>query len=496
MVRVVRAHPKISVKLFKMISRSTVEGVSAVSARYKGKNASIDLTPYLAPGSEVRTTKSVRAAAGGFTITLPDVAYEGDSIYGLIEPMDMVEIRMWSGVGPAPSTLPIRMRGFVSSVRRSQAISNGTPQRQITISGMDYGKIWQMYQVVYLQAYSESSPLLTTYALSELFGAGIVNAMTAANLIKLALNKILNPYLSGFMSSNTPMPRTLLDTGISVTQGMANLSQQDIQGSIYDFLRFHGDVGVWNELFTRDTESGVEVVYRANPALAITDYPRAADRKIFSDAADPEFFDVAASSIQSMNLGRSDSDVVNFFWVNNSRFDLLDEMQRKLAAIPASDSSVSLKGYQNADPALYGTRPMYHDSQLGATGLFNLGPALTVAQQSSRANRQTDWLGLRRRQLVALNKDNALLESGSITLNGGLVDGSGALLQAGQHIRVSQGSMRKWDAYVVSVDDVFKPFVSYSTQLNVERGTGFARRIAMGSGKQAPWLAEKASGGE
>ena len=138
MTSVRSATPRLSVILYKTIGRESIDGQRAVSVRYKGKSERIDLTPFLDDGSVVRTTKDIREPAGAFSITLFDkpqtalaplsVSEEGmalhlESIYGLIEPMDMVEIRMWNGLGTAPSPYPIVMRGFVSSVRRSERSS-------------------------------------------------------------------------------------------------------------------------------------------------------------------------------------------------------------------------------------------------------------------------------------------------------------------------------------------------------------------------------------
>jgi hypothetical protein len=174
MPQLINARPQISVKLFKTISRKTIDGKSSVSERYAGKTESIDLEPFMGDGSVVRTSKSVREPAGGFSITFADKAQNAvgslETVYGLVEPMDVVEIRMWGGVGARPAKLPIVMRGFVSSVRRTQSMGDdGRPYRSVELSGQDYGKIWQTYQVIHLAAYNAGKPLLTTYVLFELY---------------------------------------------------------------------------------------------------------------------------------------------------------------------------------------------------------------------------------------------------------------------------------------------------------------------------------------
>lgn len=505
MPRLADATPRISVHLYKTISRETVDGQRAVSARYKGKDAYIDLTPMLGEGSAVRTSKSVREPAGAFSITFADkplatgpggtvipVGASLESIYGLVEPMDVVEIRMWGGLGRKPSVLPIKMRGFVSDVQRSQAMGeDGKPIRQVVVTGHDYGKIWQMMQIVFLAAYSESKSLLTTYALNELFGFGVVNTMSAPEFIRRAVEKIINPQIAGFMPENSPMPKKL-ETGdsISVKNGMVNLSLQDRQESIYDMMRFHGDVGTWNELYTEDREDGVHVVYRAIPALLLS--PQDGSRKIMEDAPDPVYVGIHDSEITSLTVGRTDSTVANFFWVNNSRFDLIDEMQRKLAAIPADDGKVSLREYANATPKYYGTRPMNAETQQGDSGITNMTSGLPASEQTSRSTKQEAWIDKRRRQMLEMNKDNVVYERGSARIKGGPMRPDGKeCMKAGDYAEFLMGNMTS-EAYVVQIDDEFLPFQSYTTTLTFERGTGFAERAGLDSGRQSPWLAEQA----
>ena len=188
--------PRLSVRLYKNISRRTIDGQSSVSTRYENKDPFIDLTPFLGDGSSVTTQKSVRDPAGAFSITFTDSAHSSltaasqmgsafslESIYGLVEPMDVVEIRMWGGLGDVPAVLPIKMRGFVSKIDRTMAMGdNGAPVRNVVVSGQDYGKIWQTFQIVYLAAYAEGLAMLTAFNLWELFGVEAQNTMRSADL--------------------------------------------------------------------------------------------------------------------------------------------------------------------------------------------------------------------------------------------------------------------------------------------------------------------------
>src|SRR5690606_5047312 len=140
---------------------------------------------YLGDQGSVRVVKSVREPAGGFTVTFPDQHDQegGDTVYGLVEPMDLIEIRMAADAfkhprpsrdSVAPRTYPIMMRGFVSSVSRVQSMGgDGKPQRAVTISGQDYGKIWQIVQVFlmpHIPPDDGGASLLTSFPFFALYG--------------------------------------------------------------------------------------------------------------------------------------------------------------------------------------------------------------------------------------------------------------------------------------------------------------------------------------
>lgn len=508
MPSLIDASPAISVRLYKAISRKTVDGQSAVSARYQGKEEFIDLTPFLADGSAVRTSRSVREPAGAFSISFADRPQNSatgafaslsatalESIYGLVEPMDMVEIRMWSGVGTRPAKLPIKMRGFVTEVQRSQTMGqDGRPQRQVVISGQDYGKIWQMYQVIYLQAYSEGTPLLTTYKLAELFGFKAENVMKAGEFVQQTIDKVINPFLQKFMPENLPegsMPKQI-KTDIKVKYGMVNLSMHEMQGGVYEFLKFHGDVGIWNELYIEDREDGVYAVYRPTPALKITQKEGEKDRKIQDDAPDPVIVDIPDRWIRSISSARTDAVVFNFFWVRNARFDLIDDQTRKLMSISAQNETVSLKDYPNAAQKYYGTRPLYAETQQGGDGITNMTSGLPGKENEDRGKLQEAWIDKRRRLMVEMNKDNVVLERGSASIKGGPTRSDGEAMKPGDYARFKTGNI-EFLAYVTQIDDEFMPFQAYTTTLSYERGEGFVTRARMEGGAASPWLAEQAS---
>lgn len=495
MTFVQEASPRLSVHLYKTISRDTVDGNWAVSGRYAGKDQFIDLTPFLGLGSSVRTTKSVREPSGAFSLTFSDQANiawgDGtlESVYNLVEPMDLVEIRMWGGVGEQPRPLPIVMRGFVSQVQRQRSMGDdGRPQRVVIVSGQDYGKIWQTYQLLFLPAYADGLPLLTTFKLFELIGLSVTNTMPAAEFVREMVDKVINKHLKEFMPEGTAMPRSItLNDSIAVKHGVVSNNYQQQQGSVYDLLKFHGDVGIWNELYTEDTENGVHCVYRPIPAFLLSLPDGRDSAKIQDDAPVPPFSVIQDHKIKSMQTARSDANVANFFWVNNQKFDLIDDMVRRQFGL--LEGTVSIFEYPNAAKKYYGTRPMYAESQQGDDEIKNMGPNLKEAEHEARSEKQKSWLDRRRDIMREMNKDNVVYERGTAVIKGGATRvGTTDLLRAGDYVLFLEGTVSS-DAYVYQVDHEFLPFQSYTTTIQFDRGTGFVMRSSM---EGSPWLAEQA----
>ncbi len=499
------ATPRISVRLFKTIERTTVDGQQAVSARYSGKAEAIDLTPFLNQGSSVVTHKSVRDPAGTFSITFADRPHQSvvlagaqlptsalESVYGLIEPMDMIEIRIWNGFGAAPASpdkYPIKMRGFVSAVDRNETMSDsGVPVRNVIVSGHDYGKIWQIIQVIFLAAYNQGVPLLTTFAFSEMFGNEVKNIEKISDLVRSVMENVINKHMRGFIPENSPMPREItLGDSISVKHGVVNSSWQVEQGSIYDILSRYGDVGFWNELYTEDRENGVHCVFRATPALNIS------GKLIQDDSPDPVFVVIPDSEISSISTNRSDSNVANFYWVSSVRADLTNEIYRKTAAIVESDKTATAYDYPNSALKYYGLRAMYAETQLGEDDMINTTTSQKEVPQNKREKLWEDWLSNRRRLLMEMNRDNVVLERGTARVKGGPMRTDGKeFMKAGDYARFRRGTI-EFDAYAVELTDEFLPFQGYTTTISFERGTGFVKRIQQGGGVNSPWLAEQAT---
>jgi hypothetical protein len=481
--------PNLQVTLYKTISRTTLNGSNPTSQRFQGTSRTIELTPFFGDGSSVRTSKSVREPSGGFVLSFGDQPFIGEyanqqtfeTLYGLVEPMDYIEIR-WRHSPPtsAGTQPPIIMRGFVSGISRVETMgSDGKPQRAVTINGQDYGKLWQMMQILYLPGYVTGEDVLSAYKFFERYG-GSMSIMPSSQFVTNTIQEVINPFLAGFMPTNSPCPTTIEATQyVSVGHGVCSMQgSQNQEGTIYSILKTYGDVGTWNELYTEDDEDGVHVVYRAIPAMDLN------GDLIQSDAPSPPYVDISDVDVISINVSRSDSNVANYYWVRAPRFDMVDSLYEQQFALQGAESNtVLLTQYPNCTETLYGLRPMNTDTQQGGDEVQTMSSGLLADAQGTRNTQMSNWINNRRAIMVAMNQDNVLYESGSMRVRGN------ENIKAGMYARLHRGTMVS-TYYIVKVDHDYLPFQGVFSTLTVERGTGFIERVQRSGGADSPYLSE------
>lgn len=275
--------PRLQVKAFKTIGRTLVAGSIPVSQRFESLGTDpdsgmtggvIDLTPYLGEAGGVRTSKSINEPAGGFTITLADKALSAtqDSIYSALEPMDAIEIRMErkpTGTG----AIPVVMRGFISRVRRLEVMGeDGRPQRSIVITGQDYGKIWQITQVVPLaEKILEAGRQLYIRPALVKFGLEGETTVEVGEFVRAIIETALNDVLSSVVPETlaSKLPNKISTAGIAVNNQRVSIAgiTYDQTKTIYDLIKRFCDIGVWNELYLEDRDGSVECILRPVPSI-------------------------------------------------------------------------------------------------------------------------------------------------------------------------------------------------------------------------------------
>lgn len=512
-------YPGLSVILFKNVGRQKLSGSGAnalpVSTRFSGQQSIIDVTRYVGDHGVVRVSKSVRQPAGTFSIEFVDqlVPSADDDLYGLFEPMDVVEIRMAANSylysksnasqspslsapsAPASTTspLPIMMRGFISSVKRLQGIgSDGKPTRKVIISGLDYGKIWQIYNIYFNPFMPDQGNYITQFKLFTRFGVAF-QTQSAGNLVSDIFAKILNPFIAnmGAISagalSGGASPLKQIKVDVQVQDGsVAPFGVNDWQGgSIFALLQSFCDTGAWNELFIEDRADGPYVVFRPNPFLVAGGDASNSASYINKNTTLPAVTSIDSSQVISVEVERSDANVANYYWVEAPQYDLnFAFVGKAMAATGGPATSFDISTYGNSASALYGFKRMSEQTNQFSPQTRAVG-GTEKPQNLQDASESSAWIGTRRASLIAQNRDNVIFERGVMRVMGN------ETIKGGTFILLTHGNMKS-TFYVVSADHHYTPFGAYITTAFIERGTGFIDRAQKGAGSDSPYLAELA----
>ncbi|MGN8094744.1 hypothetical protein [Methylobacterium sp. 22177] len=491
--------PKYQVLLHKTIRRDTVDGVEMTSNRFRGTGSVIDMTPWFGDGTSIATRKSVHEPAGGFALLLLDRPYEVvgigmDSAYGHIEPMDRIEIRLRHGVGEPGAKLPLVMWGIVTDVRRQQGVDpNGRPQRRVSITGLDFGALLQWYRLFFMSQWLIGDSYLSTFKIFERYQ--VENTLTNVAFVKALIDEVINPFVVGM----SEVPEAGFPNKIGVRTDMARpgcVALQAFEGTdddVYSLMTRYLDIGPWHELFVDDDETGPTLIYRSNPALDLTGEPieggfvkRPSKPGAIYKAGDLVIHDLPDADIVNLDIGRSARGVANYYWVDAPSFNLNSDYASRQAGLgsPTERASIDLSGYTNSKKSLYGPRMMRVSTRTGSPDIKKTGSGLPADEHATRDGQIYEWIKVRRQSLVAQNKDNAILESGSATIRGR------EEIRAGHYVRIKRGEILAV-YYVSDVAHSLQPFRAFTSTLTLERGTGFAERIKLAGGVSSPYLAEQ-----
>jgi hypothetical protein len=339
--------PTVQVRLVKLVQRK-----GGVVGPFAGARSEIDLTPFLGDTGVVRTVKMLHDDAGGFSISFSDKIdpVSQDSLYSLIEPMDLIEIRATRRpqlyVG---QDLPLIMRGFVSSVRRPESMGNdGTPSRMVVVQGQDSAKLWLIHAIWWEVATAQEKHMLTAFSLNAAAGLetkvfGLSDFLSAMTL------QVMNPKVadmtafSGHALKQFSINATV-KRGCVIPQMTANY-----QGNLWGLVKLFAELP-WNELFVEDTEAGPVVQFRETPFKGID------GKFIMRDAIDPGTIPLDFVDVVSWDVSRSDANIANFFWVPPGA-SMLDTNHVLTAASLVNGQPLDFN-YGNNPPEVYGEKKM------------------------------------------------------------------------------------------------------------------------------------------
>lgn len=482
--------PKLEIRLVKSNARTEViPGISTNRRRYVETRA-IDLTPYLLENQPVRVTKSVREPAGAFGFVLADRMHSElkESLYALIEPMDILEIRM--ARSPADYTkagqkLPVVMRGFVSDVTRSESISSGKPMRFVHVSGQDFGKILQILRIYYLDNSVVGDNIISEFKYFHKFAdPKSAKIMSASDFVAGVVENVINPYMARItrLADGSSLGTTVINKltpEVSIGGVVSPLGVSNFQdGSVGQLLASFLDVGPFNEMFVEERQDNVALVVRPLP------YYGANGTLINKSGASIGRIAIDAQHVQDLQSSRTDQGVANYYWVTNDAWQLISNETMRSLSHQGAVAEYAPFTYVNCNVERYGFRRMQVESRMGPPG-YKSSDAITKEDKALEDDKLLGWLVDRRRTLAAQNKDNVVFEHGSMRLRGN------EQLRAGMYIDITRGSVKS-SAYAVTITHEFIPFQSFKTVVQFERGTGWISRSIK---SESPYLAELTVGG-
>ncbi len=501
--------PKFYITVYKAITRSD----NGQPERLQGGGQKWDITPHLGDGSEISVSKSVRSPKGSFVITVPDQPYKvpsgvGDTLYGLLEPMDEIDIRLARNPSEYPNGPPLLMRGFIRTIRRVETMSNdGKPQRSTIIQGNDYGWIFEMAQIpplIYLN-FLLGTAFSTAWQTFLEIGEN-QKPRKIGEFFELILEHIVNKQLET-MKARFPIIK-LDDSALDNSAGpgaqkkpvkgtLVIPSQDSLTGPIWNTLLRYADTP-WNELWLEDPET----VEDDPPRLRFRPAPyrtwivgeqileQGEAIQIMGQTAECETVEIKIEDVVRLDASRSEQDVANIIWVESP------EMMPKQAHIELQNAAsagkmeyILLDGddYPNSDPDLYSYRTMELTSALQSDGLTSGIDGQTEETMKAKGGiyeTLSPWTKERRKAIVEMNCDNVLLEEGSMTVKGN------ERIRAGKYISLLRGTFGA-EYYAETVTHKFAPYRQYTTIVQFVRGTGFIERARLTT---SPWLKEGKQG--
>lgn len=449
--------PQISVDLFKTVTRSDGTIIALM-----GNFTYLNLTPYLTEGSLVTTNKAINNPNGGFTIRLADqiVPVFKDSIYAMIEPMDIIEIRM-SRVGEPLMV----MRGIVTDTSLVESIgSDGRPSRMVTIKGGDCGCILRMIQIYFLKG-SQVKDLVSQMSgqyLHEMFGIKYME-MSGGEFVYALVNTVINAFINEIANPALPPLDVDYSGADPIDTVYPNGLQANPQGTMWSHIQNHGNLGPFYEMLIEDSPQATTLVYRKPPYKAVS-----TGAYIFPKTS-AESFDLPPREITSITRARSEHDVSNFYYVRNSRAELLTSIDTTLQSIIGDGSKLSKKTYPNCEERLYGFRAMEVNTNHSAPNSVQI-PGQNKSRVESSNVSYAEYMLKQIKYLQDCNVDNVLFESGTIQCQGS------PEFKPGMYFETNWGRDNLSSGYVTSVTHTFEPFRTYTCTLQYIRGTGFVQR--------------------
>ncbi|WP_146208849.1 hypothetical protein [Azospirillum sp. TSO22-1] len=459
--------PQLQVRLIKLVGRR-----NGVSERHAAAQRDLDLLHYLGDHGDagtVTTSKNL-TEAGTFTVSFADRSRRGlDTVYALVEPMDLIEIR--AARVPTGGSLPLIMRGFVDQVQRKESLGkDGEPIRTVVITGHDSGKLLEMSQVFYEIAPVAEKNFLSDFMLRADSGMAL-KIMKVGEFMNEIVDKVVNPRARKlFAVSSQAVGEFKLYSSVeegSLTPSMMT-SKENKNQPLWKVMEAYAD-RPWNELFVEDEDRGPAIRFRPVP------YKTVGGHFIMPGAIDPGTVAIEDRDVVSWEARRGDKRIANWYWVSPER--ALMETNGALNQQSTRTRKHLDFEHPNSREDLYGAKKMEFFSHL-IPDITRHPTTAPPAERQQILSKYVDWFHTRAERLKEMNRDNSAFEECTATLKGS------EALKVGRFLRLTRGELVSElvsEGYVTKVTHEFKPLRTWTTAVELERCTGFLERSKLTS---------------
>lgn len=475
--------PRFSIVVYKTRQRAD----SGQPGRIAGGQA-WDITGWLGDGSSVSVSKSVHRPMGSFVIQVPDQAFwtdphageDMDTLYGLLEPLDEIEIRLARYDDSSAENLSVLMRGFIRDIRRNEVMSpDGKPNRIVVIQGNDYGLLFNITQIPpppFWTALVGSGGFMTGLLPYQILGLDN-QTHPVGTFLQSILTNLVNNQLATMGARFSQIP--LMESPSPITGKMALPGIETMMGPIWNTMIRVADTP-WNELFLEDTDAGPVLTFRVCPwhdtnGMSIQQ---------FGQSSSTNTATVDISDVMHLDVARNDTNISNIFWVKGGGFETLlglfnQVFQTGQAAGSIDETVITGTQAPNSDPDLYGYRYMEAETCLLPDNHTQQERGVKERDQKNNESAYKNWAQERRRGLIALNMDNVVFEHGRLVLKGN------EQIRAGIWVQLQREKIQS-EYYAATVTHDFSPYRHYTTTVEFVRGTGFIERARL----DKPYLKE------
>lgn len=471
--------PKIEIRLKSGVSIS-LEGQTNF-----GKIRDLDITPFLGENGTVEIEKSVMTPFGQFKITIPDkpVADDygtgdvNDTIYGLVESFDYIEIKMTHDTTQSPKMM---MRGWITSVEREETISqDGQLQRVVTLAGNDLAYVFNIASIMPpSKELANIGSALSSWSLAEALGLtkidGSVSNLSLATMYQKCLDIVINPRLAEMSTAyghQIQFDNQIPSNIITMIDRM-----NPVENTIWQLWQLYSD-SAWYELFTEDREDEHYLVVRPKPYMSLGGEPIEID----GTTTTADSLDIDVADIVELRPQRSEADVLNIFLVSPYLMSgMASDAVYYTLMTKYSVNDLKAPSYANSDSKIYGYRTIKRVFRHLKDTFVSPGAQQPEAIKKTNDTTAEEFTKARAKSLFEMTKDNVLFTNGTMRLRGN-VD-----VKAGIYLNVRRGQ-HHYVVYVQHVRHVFAPFGAFVTDIQFIRGTDYYERKKM---SQSPYLAE------